>query len=98
VRSQDPESALKSVSGADFKLQDALAAGTMTVSTRKTASGDTAFDYSVEGPQCLEISLLTNSRDGRLFAIFVSASPSAYAANAAGFKAIRDSFMTYDLQ
>lgn len=88
---KDPASALASVSGSDFKLQDALAAGTMT--TGKRSNG---FTYDVAGPTSLAIGL-TTSPDGRLFAIIVSAPSSAWAANAELYNSVRDSFTVFDL-
>ena len=90
----DPESALKSVAGGDFKLQDALAAGSMTTSTR-TNGGASAFVYDVEGPTGLAV-MLTTSTDGRLFAIFVTAPGAAWESNKALFQGIRDSFKVYN--
>ena len=86
---KDPESALKSVSGSDFTLQDALATGEL-----KTGTRENGFTYDVEGPTCLAIGLAT-TKDGRLFAVSVSAPSSAWSANAALYKSVRDSFTTY---
>jgi hypothetical protein len=83
--------ALKSVSGSDFKLQDALAAGEM-----KTGTRENGFTYDIDGPTCLAIGL-TTTKDGRLFAVVVSAPSSAWGANAALYKSVRDSFTTYQL-
>lgn len=86
---KDAESALKSVSGSDFTLQDALSSGEMTTGTREGG-----YTYDVTGPTCLAIGL-TTTKDGRLFAVIVSAPSSAWSANAALYKSVRDSFTTY---
>jgi len=86
---KDPESALKSVSGSDFTLQDALAAGEV-----KSAKRGDGFSFDVNGPTCLALALTTTT-DGRLFCVIVSAPSSAWAANESLYKSIRDSFQTY---
>jgi hypothetical protein len=95
-QAKDPDSALKSCSGSDYKLQDALAAGTLTSAVRTGAGGQQIFDYELDGPLCGAFSLLT-AKDGRLFAIFVTAPAAAWAADKATFTAMRDSFKTYDI-
>ena len=87
---KDPESALKSITGSDFALQDALAAGELKTAVRKDG-----FTYDVAGPTSMALALTTTS-DGRLFCIIVSAPASAWAPNEAAYKAIRDSFTTYN--
>ena len=86
---RDPDSALKSVSGSDFTLQDALAAGEV-----KSAKRGDGFTFDVTGPTCLAMALSTTT-DGRLFCVIVSAPSSAWAANESLYKTIRDSFQTY---
>lgn len=92
---QDPDSALKSVSGSDYKMQDVLSAGQLT-STSRTSGGATIYDYLVEGPTCAAISVLT-ATDGRLFAVFVTAPAATWATQKSTLLAMRDSFRTYSV-
>ncbi len=84
------------MTGGDFKLQDILAAGTLTATTRTGAGGQAFLDYELEGPQCFTAAL-TTAADGRLFACFVLAPAAAWAKDKALFIAMRDSFATFNL-
>ena len=88
---KDAESALKAVTGGDFKLQDVLAAGTLT-----TAKSTEGFLYELDGPTSLTAQLVTGG-DGRLFAFFLEAPAVEFAAKKELFQSLRDSFKTYPL-
>lgn len=90
---QDADTSLKTVAGALFALQDAIAAG--TVASRPAESGG-GFKYEISGGPTNYAAWVTTSKDGRLFAIFVGAPDAGWQADKAELIKIRDSFKVYD--
>lgn len=88
--SVDTETALKTVSGGSYPLQDAIENGSVTATVRP----DGVYSYDLEGPTCAAIAL-TTSADGRLFGLFVLAPAAAWEADKTALRRIRDSLEVY---
>eukprot|EP00241_Pyramimonas_parkeae_P010576 CAMPEP_0114252362 /NCGR_PEP_ID=MMETSP0058-20121206/15791_1 /TAXON_ID=36894 /ORGANISM="Pyramimonas parkeae, CCMP726" /LENGTH=224 /DNA_ID=CAMNT_0001366281 /DNA_START=146 /DNA_END=820 /DNA_ORIENTATION=+ len=94
-KTNDPERALDSISGADATFQDAIAYGEVSISTRETENGDKFFDYFIDGGNTYAVSL--TARQGRIFAIFINASARNFQADKEMLSKIQESFRTYEV-
>lgn len=89
---QDPTRTLKSVSGADPALQEALNVGTVSVNERKVGS-QSFIEYDIDSTTHWRISITVDA--GRLFGMFITAPERLYPQNEALYSSMLATFKTY---
>ena len=90
---RDPEQVIKSLSGAEPNLQEAIANGEVTYA-KTEVNGVNFLDFDVSGAPYHYI-VRVGFSDGRLFAFFVSAPEKSFAADEANLRRTLSSFEVY---
>ncbi|KAG2497564.1 hypothetical protein HYH03_004310 [Edaphochlamys debaryana] len=90
-RLTDLDSTLNGFAGADYQLQDSLAASTNRTTSSRDIGGLTFYDYDIESPDYRYLVTITVA-DGKVFALFVRSPNKSFGANEAKLRHIIDTF------